>query len=193
MFCKEIDVEFEESSFMYEPDTPIDECTGCLLVMRKDKSLKTGQTISDKNLSAINQLMSFLGLDINLAGEGIFRKSGSLKKQQDLKKRLLEEETINLENEDYSAHECASVLKTLLGSLHEPLVTNNCYKAHIEVTLLKDKCKSEGEKTSVVLKQILCTQLLLQLINEEYLNILKDVLFLLHSVSKHENEMLLGG
>ena len=127
-------------------------------------------------------------MNINLVGEGIFRKSGSLKKQQDLKERLLEEETLNLENEDYSAHECASVLKTLLGSLHEPLVTNNCYKAQIEVVLLQDKCKSEEEKSSVVLKQILCTQLLLQLINEEYINILKDVLFLLHSVSKHENE-----
>ena len=33
-------VEFEEINFMYEPDTPINECTGCLPVMRKDKSPK---------------------------------------------------------------------------------------------------------------------------------------------------------
>ena len=101
---------------------------------------------------------------------------------------LIKGDVIDLQDIDYSVHECPSVLKTMLGHLQEPLVTNACYKAHLHVALLADQGEGEEETSGVVIKQILCTQLLFQLLNAEYLDILKDNILLLHSVSKSENE-----
>jgi len=191
LFCEELDIECEESLFLYEPDTPVDEkCRGCLPSRKKDVSKKDecNPWVIDNNISAINQLIQFLSLDRNVREEGIFRKSGSLRKQQELKERLTDDDGIKLEEEEYSAHECATVLKSLLSNLNQPLVTDSCYKAHLQVTLLQSRGTSDDEITSIVLKQIVCTQLLFQLISEDYFNILKDVLLLLNSVIKCESE-----
>jgi len=191
LICEELDIEYEESCFLYEPDTPVDErCRGCLPSRKKDVAKKNDWNpwVIDNNISAINQLIKFLRLDRNIKEEGIFRKSGSLRKQQELKERLIDNDEINLQEEEYSAHECASVLKSLLSNLNQPLVTNSCYKAHLQVARLQSRGTSDGDVASTVLKQIICTQLLFQLISEDYFSILKDVLSLLHSVIKCESE-----
>lgn len=186
LFCNELDDDFEESDFIYEPESSRKDSTGCLTGMKRVKSHESLE-IAESRVSALYQVIEYLGLGRNVTEEGIFRKSGSLKKQQDLMERIDKGEEISFENGDFTTHECASVLKTFLGNLSEPLVTNSCYLAHLQVALLSDKHGKEAQ-AAVVEKQIFCTQLLLELIPEEYFKLLKDLLFLLHGVSQREDQ-----
>eukprot|EP00092_Neocalanus_flemingeri_P044691 GFUD01049644.1.p1 GENE.GFUD01049644.1~~GFUD01049644.1.p1 ORF type:complete len:358 (-),score=88.31 GFUD01049644.1:5-1078(-) len=187
LFCNELDTEFEESDFIYEPESSRKDSTGCLTGIKRAKSQDVLQ-ITESRVTGLYQVIEYLGLDRNVREEGIFRKSGSLKKQQDLMERIDKGEEINLVDGEFTTHECASVLKTFLGNLPEPLVTNSCYLAHLQVAFLPDNLSSQEDNSAVAEKQIFCTQLLLELIPEEYFKLLKDLLFLLHGVCQREEE-----
>ena len=88
-------------------------------------------------------------------------------------------EDLRLEDGHYNTHECASVLKTFLANLSEPLVTNACHQVHLDVASLPDE-KME--------QKVLCTQLLLELIPDQYYRLLKDLLYLLNGVAQREEE-----
>ena len=115
----------------------------------------------------------------NVVEEGIFRKTGTVRKQQELLDRIERGEDLELEAGNFSIHECASVLKTFLGNLTEPLATNACYKAHLGVA---------DFQTQDFEKRLYCTQLLLELIPDQYFRLLKDLLFLLNGVAQREEE-----
>ena len=40
---------------------------------------------------------------------------------------------LNLDEDEFSVHECAAVLKTFLANLPEPLLTDAYYRAHCQV------------------------------------------------------------
>jgi len=185
LFCDELDDDFEEIDFVYESEACRKDSAGCLTGIKKAKSQESLE-ITEGRVDALYQVIEYLGLGKNVVEEGIFRKSGNIKRQQDLIERIEKGEQISFEEGNFTTHECASVLKTFLGNLPEPLVTNSCYQAHLFVALLPEKCKNE-DKTTVTEKQIYCTQLLLELIPEEYYKLLKDLLFLLHGVSQRED------
>eukprot|EP00092_Neocalanus_flemingeri_P044684 GFUD01049637.1.p1 GENE.GFUD01049637.1~~GFUD01049637.1.p1 ORF type:complete len:355 (-),score=103.45 GFUD01049637.1:5-1069(-) len=188
LFCDSIEGDFKESDFFYEPESPRkDSSTGCLTGVKRAKS-QVCLLMKKSQVSGLDQLIEYLGLDINVREEGIFRKSGSLKKQQDLLEKINKGEEVSLFDGEFSIHECASVLKTCLGNLPEPLVTNSCFPAHLQVALLHDKYTSQEDMPALVEKQIFCTQLLIELIPEEYFKLLKDLLFLLHGVCQREEE-----
>lgn len=67
--------------------------------------------------------------------EGIFRRTGKLKRQQDLKAKLSANEHVDLESGEYSVHDCASVIKTYLSELPEPLLTEAHYPAYCQVRI----------------------------------------------------------
>lgn len=50
--------------------------------------------------------------------------------------KLMANETVDLEAGDYSVHDCASVLKTYLSELPEPLLTEAHYPAYCQVVSL---------------------------------------------------------
>lgn len=70
-------------------------------------------------------------LDITV--EGIFRRTGSLSRQQELRSFLNQGVTLNLDNGRYSVHDCASVLKGFLSELPEPLLTEAHYPAYCQI------------------------------------------------------------
>lgn len=57
----------------------------------------------------------------DLKQEGIFRKTGSVTRQQDLKFLVNQMKTINLD--EFTCHDVASVMKSILADLPEPLLT----------------------------------------------------------------------
>ena len=57
------------------------------------------------------QIIEYLGRPHNILQEGLFRKHGNLKKQQALKERLNKGIPLSLDEEEFSVHECAAVLK----------------------------------------------------------------------------------
>lgn len=70
---------------------------------------------------------------IGITQEGIFRRTGALTRQQELKTSLYQGSPLNLEDAQYNVHDCASVLKNYLADLPEPLLTDLHYPAHCQI------------------------------------------------------------
>ena len=181
LFFESLGAEYRESLFMYE-ETLRKDSAGCLSVIINQKAVEgqaSHEEIAEQRVGSLYQVIEFLGLGVNVTEEGIFRKAGRIVRQQELLEKVERGEDLLLEEGQYSVHECASVLKTFLASLSEPLVTNACYQAHLHLTTLKEED---------VNKRLLCTQLLLELIPDQYYRLLKDLLFLLNGVAQREAE-----
>lgn len=69
----------------------------------------------------------FQSIFADLKQEGIFRKTGSVTRQQDLKFLVNHMKTINLD--EFTCHDVASVMKSILADLPEPLLTE-VWKKH---------------------------------------------------------------
>ena len=81
----------------------------------------------------VYQIIEFLGRENNISVEGLFRKHGNIKKQNALKERLNRGVSLNLDEGEFTVHECAAVLKGFLASLPQPLLTDAYYSAHCQV------------------------------------------------------------
>ena len=127
LYCQEVGVEYEENLFMFS-ETPRKDSTGCLSVIMTGRSGGADQDMTEARVGSLYQVVEFLGLGRNVVEEGIFRKTGTVRKQQELLERIERGEDLELEDGHYTTHECASVLKTFLANLTEPLVTTACYK-----------------------------------------------------------------
>lgn len=57
----------------------------------------------------------------DLCQEGIFRKTGSVSRQQELKFLVNQLKPLNLD--EFTCHDVASVMKSILADLPEPLLT----------------------------------------------------------------------
>ena len=178
LYCQEVGVDYEEKLFLYEEPSRRDS-TGCLSAIMAPKCGGSDQDFTEARVGSLYQVVEFLGLGKNVVEEGIFRKAGTVRKQQELLERIERGEDLCLEDGQFSIHECASVLKTFLGNLTEPLATSACYKAHLLVANIPPEHFE---------KRLYCTQLLLELIPHQYYRLLKDLLFLLNGVSQREEE-----
>ena len=102
----------------------------------KVKGVMDGVPLTQEGVCQVYQIIEYLGRPHNIVQEGLFRKHGNLKKQQALKERLNKGVALNLDEEEFSVHECAAVLKHFLAILPEPLLTDACYRAHCQVHLV---------------------------------------------------------
>ena len=66
--------------------------------------------------------------------EGLFRVSGSKRRQEELKDLLDKEEDVDFDNGRFTPHDVATVLKIFLGDLPEPLLTHAPQSAYLKVT-----------------------------------------------------------
>uniref|UniRef100_A0A069DY68 Putative myosin class v heavy chain n=1 Tax=Panstrongylus megistus TaxID=65343 RepID=A0A069DY68_9HEMI len=75
-----------------------------------------------------------------LYSEGIYRKSGVSSKVRELKARMEEGKIENIQFERYQVHVLASVLKSFLREMPEPLLTFDCYDDFLRAaSLTEDK------------------------------------------------------
>ncbi|KAE8738759.1 hypothetical protein FOCC_FOCC015769 [Frankliniella occidentalis] len=158
---------------------------------KKSKTLNRpateGVSLTQDSISQVYQLMQWLGQEQNLVQEGIFRRSGKMTRQQELKNMLTAGCPLKLEDGQFSVHDCASVLKNFLAQLPEPLLTEAHYPAHCQIAEL---CSGNEEPVEEerLLKAI---QLILLLLPQENMQLLKDLIGLLHLTSTyaHVNKM----
>jgi len=164
--------------------------TPMALSMKKSKvkGVMDGVPLTQEGVCQVYQIIEYLGRPHNITQEGLFRKHGNLKKQQALKERLNRGVPLNLDEEEFSVHECAAVLKNFLAMLPEPLLTDAYYRAHCQVPLIRKEEMNEEEVVSAEEKQISCVQLLFQLIPEVNLALLRDLFPFLSLVAKNEAE-----
>ncbi|CAH1783048.1 unnamed protein product [Owenia fusiformis] len=163
--------------------------------MKKKSSntpVKGAALLDQDSISKVVKLIEFLKKPENLKQEGLFRKTGHIGRQRKLKENLLSRTALDLDSGHYNAHDCASVLKSFLGDLPEPLLTENHYAAYCQipdiVKMSADKGVSDEQHAANVrvqlLKQRKATQLLLLLLPRYNSSLLECLLQLLHKVSQ---------
>ncbi|EAA00816.5 AGAP001687-PA [Anopheles gambiae str. PEST] len=141
--------------------------------------------LTKANIEDLKQLIAFLEQEENISQEGIFRKTGSLARQNELKSLLLQGNVLPLDEAGYTAHDCASVLKSFLADLPEPLLTELYYPAYCQVAdLYHSKEAAQPARNEDRLLNAL--QLLLLLLPEENNILLRHIIELLHRTIQHE-------
>lgn len=150
----------------------------------KSNSPETAKTVlTTQNIRVVRQLIDFLIQDKNISQEGIFRKTGSLQRQSELKNALIHGVPINLENGDFTAHDCASVLKNFLADLSEPLLTEHYYPAYCQVA---DFCHSKDSIAFREERLLHVIQLLVLLLPKENNKLLECIIEMLYKTVQHE-------
>ncbi|XP_038817330.1 rho GTPase-activating protein 19-like [Salvelinus namaycush] len=154
---------------------------------RKDKEVVFGTPLTEGGIAQIYQLIEYLSK--NLQVEGLFRVPGNSVRQQALKEQLNSGADIDLEAGGFHPNDVATLLKTFLGELPEPLLTHQHFHAHLKIadmTLFDEK----GNKTSVPDKErrIEALQLLFLLLPQANRSLLKLILDLLYHTAKQQDK-----
>ncbi|XP_065169690.1 rho GTPase-activating protein 19 isoform X1 [Atheta coriaria] len=147
----------------------------------KCRGIMEGAPLTHEGICQVYQLIEFLKREPNICKEGVFRRTGSLNRQHDLRSLLNQGTTLCLEEGTYSVHDCASVLKGFLAELPEPLLSEAHYPAYCQIS---DLCELGTPAQEERLLQAL--QLLLLMLPSENRVLLKDVLELLHLTASYE-------
>ena len=143
--------------------------------------------LTDDNLMQIQQLTDFLGN--NLTIEGLFRKPGNSVRQSQLQTALSTGAAINFEKSQFHAHDAASVLKSILGQLSEPLLLpSQHFDAHVQISRMNKTDPATQQSVLDKGKRIEALQLLLLLLPTNHRKVLRGVFDLLLQVAKHQKE-----
>lgn len=129
-------------------------------------------------------LINHLRKENHVETEGLFRKSGSISRQHALKVQLSAGLTPEYEKNGYTAHDCACVLKNLLSSLAEPLLTSVNFPVYCKIPGLCQQGAPLLARRSAYRKQLKVAQLLLLLLPLPNYEVVVKLLGLLHNVSK---------
>uniref|UniRef100_A0A146KR12 Rho GTPase-activating protein 19 n=2 Tax=Lygus hesperus TaxID=30085 RepID=A0A146KR12_LYGHE len=140
-----------------------------------------GVPLTRSTVAQVNKLITYLTKEENIVQEGVFRRSGKLTRQQELKAALAKNGPVDLSS--YSVHDVASVLKSILAELPEPLLTDMYYPAYCQIADLCSGDQSVNQSTRVLRS----LQLLFLLLPRENRRLLKNLLRLLHLTASHED------
>lgn len=152
-----------------------------IFVVSNVKSSHDNLTITEDGISKVYELMDYLIKEENVTQEGIFRRTGSLSRQQELKQLLMSASNMNLDEGKYSVHDCASVLKGFLADLSEPLLMEQHYQTYC---YLSAQCPLSEDTTST--RFLTALQLLLLLLPPLHRAFLQRLLRLLDTTARHE-------
>ncbi|XP_029384334.1 rho GTPase-activating protein 19 [Echeneis naucrates] len=154
---------------------------------RKEKGVVFGSSLTESCIAQIYQLIEYLSKNLHV--EGLFRVPGNSVRQQTLKELLNSGADVHLESGDFHPNDVATLLKTFLGELPEPLLTHRHFHAHLKIadmTLFDD----QGNKTEIPNKerQIEALQLLFLLLPQANRSLLKLLLDLLYHTAKQQDK-----
>ncbi|XP_072386617.1 rho GTPase-activating protein 19-like isoform X2 [Diabrotica undecimpunctata] len=150
----------------------------------KLRGVVEGAPLTQEGICQIFQLIEYLKLEENIKSEGIFRKTGSIERQHELKCLLNHGSTLDVGCGSYSVHDCASVLKGFLQELPEPLLTELHFPVYCQLAELY-YINNEIPQEQKLLEAL---QLLLLLLPPENKLLLKDILHLLHQTASYESQ-----
>ncbi|XP_063871986.1 uncharacterized protein LOC135106627 isoform X3 [Scylla paramamosain] len=156
------------------------------------KGVMEGAPLTQEGVCQVFQVIHYLNKENNITQEGLFRKNGSLSRQQELKNLLNSGADLNLDCGAYSPHDCASVLKSFLADLPEPLLTEAHYPIHCRIAEMLQSHMSHTQKAAVHTRQIKALRLLFLLLPPENYQLLHDLLILLHRVASHQKQNLMS-
>ncbi|XP_021919562.1 uncharacterized protein LOC110829787 isoform X2 [Zootermopsis nevadensis] len=155
------------------------------------KGVMEGAPLTQEGICQVYQLIEFLSKEQNICQEGIFRRSGKITRQQELKSLLNQGLPLNLDNGHFSVHDCASVLKNFLAELPESLLTDAHYPAYCQIAEMCGGIPGSSDQPSGKNSEnrlLRALQLLFLLLPTENRVLLKDILQLLHLTASHEGK-----
>lgn len=174
-----------------EPKTPNGTAAGGFFrsfnfLKRKDKGVVFGAPLTEEGIAQIYQLIVYLSKNLHV--EGLFRVPGNSLRQQTLREQLNGGADIDFSSGDFHPNDVATLLKSFLGELPEPLLTQRHLHAHLKITELTT-FDEQGNKTSFPDKerQIEALQLLLLLMPTANRTLLKLLLDLLYHTAKQQD------
>ncbi|XP_035450585.1 rho GTPase-activating protein 19 isoform X3 [Spodoptera frugiperda] len=138
-------------------------------------------SITEDGILRVNELIDFLSKPDNVTQEGIFRRTGSLSRQQELKNLLLTGSNLGLDDGKFSVHDCASVLKGFLAELPQPLLMDQYYQTYCTLAAQYPPNADSSE-----VKLLTALQLLLLLLTPSHRNFLQRLLRLLRLTADNE-------
>lgn len=118
--------------------------------------------------------------------EGIFRRTGSVARQNELRRRLHDQAVLDFSDGAYTVHDCASVLKAIIADLPEPLLTDNFYVIHCQIAELYNSNHIEYNQTKET-RLLHSIQLLLLLLPLENRSLFHDIINMLNETTKYES------
>ncbi|XP_062311906.1 rho GTPase-activating protein 19, partial [Osmerus eperlanus] len=153
---------------------------------RKDKGLVFGSPLTESSIAQVYQLIQYLSQSEYV--EGLFRVPGNSVRQQALREQLDGGAELDLASGDFHPNDVATLLKSFLGELPEPLLTHRHFHAHLKIadmTLFDE----QGNKTSVPDKerQMEALQLLLLLLPPASRTLLRLLLDLLYHTARQQD------
>lgn len=153
----------------------------------KEKELASnifGNPLTKESLRQAMLLVDFLNEDENYKLEGIFRKSGTQERQQDLRYMLNNGVKVDLKANRFTPVDTSCVLKEFIQNLPEPLLTANHFELHFELAKAIKKEIPETEIMEKNSKRLKIVQLLLHLLPELNRIFFMSVMALLNRVAK---------
>ncbi|XP_028829514.1 rho GTPase-activating protein 19 isoform X2 [Denticeps clupeoides] len=175
-----------------EPKTPTNSGSGVgffrsfNFLKRKDKGVVFGTPVNEEGIVHICHLIEYLSKNLHV--QGLFRIPGNSTRQQALREQLNSGADIDLASGDFHPNDVASLLKSFLGELPEPLLTHRHFHAHLKIADLT-LFDEQGNKTATPDKerQIEALQLLFMLLPTANRTLLKLLLDLLYQTAKHQD------
>jgi len=155
---------------------------------KETKCSSLNPVLSDQCLAQMQQLTDFLST--NLSMEGLFRKPGNALRQNQLITALSTGACIDFSKSPFQPHDAASVLKTFLGQLSEPLLLpSKHFYAHKQIASMMKVDPTTQQATLVDKpKRIETLQLLLLLLPTNHRNVLRAIMNLLYETAKNQAE-----
>ncbi|XP_064484242.1 rho GTPase-activating protein 19-like [Ornithodoros turicata] len=151
--------------------------------LKVSKDLANATILTAEAAQPIRHLIKHLQKSSNIKEEGLFRKSGSVSRQQALKILLTRNILLDFDEDGYSVHDCACTLKSLLSDLEEPLLTNAHFVAYCRIPGLYREKALPSIRVQCKQRQLKAAQLLLLLLPQPNYDVTKELLLLLHGVS----------
>ncbi|XP_038214171.1 rho GTPase-activating protein 19 isoform X3 [Zerene cesonia] len=145
------------------------------------KNNAEANSITEEGIARLNELIDFLSKSDNVTQEGIFRRTGSLSRQQELRQLLHTGSSLGLDEGKFSVHDCASVLKGFLAELPQPLLMDQYYQTYC---ILAAQYPPNAESSET--KLLTALQLLLLLLTPSHRSFLERLLSLLRLVADNE-------
>ncbi|KAK9878393.1 hypothetical protein WA026_021701 [Henosepilachna vigintioctopunctata] len=181
-------------SFVLDSNTDDGECPSDKTKLKKWKLVPFGKKcklvdavngapLTREGICQVYQLIEYLQKEQNIKIEGIFRRTGSLSRQNELKSLLNRGIKIDLESGTFSVHDCASVLKQFLSELPDPLLTECHFPAYCQIAELCGVIQKPTQEE----KLLEALQLILLLLPPENKVLLRDILNLLHLTASFES------
>lgn len=123
---------------------------------------------------------------LDIIQEGIFRRTGSVARQNELRRKFHVEIPLNFSDPTYTVHDYASVLKAIIADLPEPILTDTFYVVHCQIAELWSSNHVEPSATKEM-RLLHSIQLLLLLLPVENRSLFHDIINMLKNTTRYES------